>query len=63
MGGFFTRELGGGGGGDVQTACFAAGLRDKGSVSLAQAGQVRHMYVDGQDTRTGLCTAYAGESR
>ncbi|KAI1323827.1 hypothetical protein F5Y16DRAFT_382687 [Xylariaceae sp. FL0255] len=71
-GGFFARECGAMSD-DMQAACFARGLRDEGSVSLAMPSsrpewegtssgfgpQVRRMYVDGQDQRTGMCAVLA----
>ncbi|KAI8630901.1 hypothetical protein F5Y19DRAFT_38786 [Xylariaceae sp. FL1651] len=65
-GGFFAREYGAMKS-DMQTACFAEGLRHKGYVSLSPlptereglGQQIKHMYVDGQDYRTGMCTVYA----
>jgi hypothetical protein len=66
-GGFFAREYGAVES-DMQTACFIEGLRDKGSVEMSGGGpatdriQVDHMYVGGQDYRTGMCTAYVGMS-
>ncbi|KAI1269809.1 hypothetical protein F5Y18DRAFT_371636 [Xylariaceae sp. FL1019] len=60
-GGFFAREHGEVWD-DLQPACFATGLKEKGSVPLGDPGfrgQVKHMYVDGQDDRTGMCTIWA----
>ncbi|KAI0025761.1 hypothetical protein F4780DRAFT_789285 [Xylariomycetidae sp. FL0641] len=63
MGGFLAREYGEAGR-DMPAASFAAGLLEKGQMPLADArwgssANVKHMYVSGQDTKTGLCTAYA----
>ncbi|KAI0154371.1 hypothetical protein GGR57DRAFT_466860 [Xylariaceae sp. FL1272] len=60
-GGFFAREHGEVWD-DLQPACFATGLKEKGSIPLSAPGfhgQVKHMYIDGQDDRTGMCTIWA----
>ncbi|KAI0601833.1 hypothetical protein F4775DRAFT_539417 [Biscogniauxia sp. FL1348] len=63
MGGFFAREYGDVGR-DVPAACFAEGMLEKGQMLLGDArwgkgSNVRRMYISGQDTKTGLGTAYA----
>ncbi|KAI1506574.1 hypothetical protein F5X99DRAFT_8807 [Biscogniauxia marginata] len=63
IGGFFAREYGDADR-DVPAVCFARGLLEKGQLPLADArwrtsSNVGHMYISGQDTKTGLCTAYA----
>ncbi|KAI0402169.1 hypothetical protein F4802DRAFT_387072 [Xylaria palmicola] len=62
-GGFFAREHGAMAD-DMPAASFVEGLRNKGRVPLLRPGidaqgQVRRMYVDGRDERTGMCTVYA----
>ncbi|KAI0536885.1 hypothetical protein GGR58DRAFT_473648 [Xylaria digitata] len=63
-GGFFAREYGSMKD-DMQAACFVDGLRSKGCVSLTQpgmdgiVGQVKHMFIDGDDYKTGMCTVHA----
>ncbi|KAI1179659.1 hypothetical protein F4777DRAFT_441258 [Nemania sp. FL0916] len=63
-GGFFAREHGAVAD-DMEAACFVAGLRNKGRISLvaprigtARGSLVRHFYVGGQDNETGLCTVF-----
>ncbi|KAI1633908.1 hypothetical protein F4809DRAFT_620968 [Biscogniauxia mediterranea] len=63
MGGFFAREYGDVDR-DVPAACFAKGMLEKGQMLLGDArwgksSNVKRMYISGQDTKTGLGTAYA----
>ncbi|KAJ2973676.1 hypothetical protein NUW58_g8880 [Xylaria curta] len=62
-GGFFAREYGAMKD-DMQAACFAAGLVDKGHVPLVRGRnremQVKHICAVGSDYKTGLCPVYAG---
>ncbi|KAI0449821.1 hypothetical protein F5B21DRAFT_508811 [Xylaria acuta] len=63
-GGFFAREYGAAKD-DMQTACFAEGLRNKGCISLCHPGvdgdgwPAKHMCVAAADYKTGLCPVYA----
>ncbi|KAI1127316.1 hypothetical protein F5Y10DRAFT_243036 [Nemania abortiva] len=57
-GGFFAREYGAMRD-DMQAACFAKGLQNKGCARMNDHGCVRRMYIDGQADKTGMCTAYA----
>jgi len=70
-GDFLARELGGCGSRgrprDVVAGCFVDGLVEKGCLPLGDARwgggggmrrNVQHMYVDGQDRKTGICTAF-----
>lgn len=55
---------------DVVAGCFADGLVEKGCLPLGDARwggggmrrNVQHMYVDGQDHKTGVCTAFSSKS-
>ncbi|KAI1149377.1 hypothetical protein F4825DRAFT_430709 [Nemania diffusa] len=59
-GGFFAREYGAARD-DMQAACFAEGLQNKGCISLRSENDgvhVTQMYVSEGDYKTGMCTVY-----
>ncbi|KAI1083834.1 hypothetical protein F5B20DRAFT_525569 [Whalleya microplaca] len=63
MGGFIAREFGEVRP-DVPAASFARGLVEKGKLPLVDARwnsntNVKHMYIAGNDHKTGICTTYA----